>query len=1668
MENLFLRVFTVSAAVSLLLLPLLLCRERIQRRYAPRTRWWLWLALALVLLVAPWVPKPQAPVVVEAPDYTLTLPARTPKVPGAPKTQPAAPVREAPQPIAPVIGQSQTMTPAQPGSQSQLSPQPNTRPAAPEAPQTPEPQPASVSVTALLSAVWILGLALVLLGQGGWYLLARRRLLRFSTPVTGLERYAAELGLEGRVTFYRCKAVPGPMTLGVWRPAVLLPPGDVAVAALRHELYHVKRHDVAYKILLLCACALHWFNPLVWFLYRAADRDVEACCDAAVVAGRDSGYKRSYGELLLSAAGEGRNLPFTTSFGGGAEQMKARLAQLFRPGKQSRALVCAVLALAVVLGSLVACRQAGTGELADGLYCAAMMDVLGSYPVGEADAEGEDYGSIRLSLLDYDEIKGPHGKPLGEYTLPLSEDLTLCQLGGEDRSAGEKGTQQWQRAVFELLQWPVYRNIYDPNMADYLVVTVKNGEVTRLSWAWVRQDGALYTNDAYRFTLQLPESWAGNYAVEDNGQEIRFLYQENGEPLLTLHVMPQADDQEGWMLLAVNGWCVYAEIPAGEEDTPWGELREEMRERLRSNSGFAWMDVGLAPEEGYTDEHYGFYLRLPRSWVGRYVVEHGSDEYGLFWRFCQRAADGTGSGELFTIDLRNVGKDEEEEPKPDAAKGRGVLGVRDRGDYWEVYRMTSPTWTSERREGYEEMRDDVGRITPADFGFVTGTPEPQPLTENTMPTLVYYDPDRDFLLYRTVDAAYLHYGDTLKEFHAARDGAGRVLWRCDVSEDETTVYLSDVYDDGTARDERFYAWDIAARTLRSVDSIPAGVDHMTHVSGEEIYNSGSFPTADLRSNALQTANGTIVALTIRTNLGDGTLPYLCFTWKEPGEYAQSRLLTPGRIPAPRDYTDPHWGFTLHLPESLEGQYYVERAGNAWLFYDKAQFGTNSGFLMGLWAEDSETFRASGNTGTVLGEKGDVTYSLSTWPLEDMEGVPADRRAAYQTMLKDVSRLSAGSLDLSAVTRSSGYLWPLPYLDHGSDLLFGEEDNTLRIQSPEGVTVQSVSGGQVVGVTTHPVTGDMTVTIAHPDGRYSEYGHLEYVQLEVGAEVKRSEIIGLAKAEEGRCWLAYRLLTGNDWRTATSVDPWSVEYRTYDFQPVTRDSLTVAGDPVIAEALRKVLYGNATFYNVEDREYQYADALPFSDGVPVKVYRFTQLDLDGDAVPEMVLWLQRGDDIYEGSIVLHYQNGWVHGYPMSYRSLNMLDLKADGTYGWSGGASNWGWGAMDFRTGKTKNISWVEGETYYVDGQSATREGFYKAYDQREAQPDVTWDSLSDLNPGGLALPPEDIPLSDAPLDPTATMVVSAQAWYDPVEVDGQTVWDFMDDNHRERNLLTWGGRTYLPAPALCQWTGARVDWDRTAGTLTITTGVSQGTFEVDSKWNWTTDYAQLAQERLDGVTALAWPYLQVTQDGTSRNLSAPPLEHRDCLYLPMDLAAELLWRKCYCELRQPGDLRMGGTVEDQWFVFLYTQPTPEQFREADAYYDGVRTTIDRYVQAMEELAAHKPETLEDFMGKAEHIVDLANSFGGIPMPTSPVLLQDARSLFAATQSLSISPVLAPVKSIGGQWAQMAWEPLYDAVTAPWRPGGESKDVPANTYDDYQKLLTMLDAAENTLEAIKAN
>ena len=182
---------------------------------------------------------------------------------------------------------------------------------------------------------------------------------------------------------------------------------------------------------------------------------------------------------------------------------------------------------------------------------------------------------------------------------------------------------------------------------------------------------------------------------------------------------------------------------------------------------------------------------------------------------------------------------------------------------------------------------------------------------------------------------------------------------------------------------------------------------------------------------------------------------------------------------------------------------------------------------------------------------------------------------------------------------------------------------------------------------------------------------------------------------------------------------------------------MAGDPNITAVLRDVVYGNASFYDREREAYFYVDTLPESDGVPVTVRCFAELDLDGDTIPEEVLWLQRGEEDYLlGSMVLHYENGGVYGYPMGYRSLILETLKTDGTFQWNSSAFEWGWARMDFHTGKGKKVTWCENrgsqwEKYYVSGREAQVEDFEAEYQIQIAKPDVTWYSVSDVNPGGV-------------------------------------------------------------------------------------------------------------------------------------------------------------------------------------------------------------------------------------------------------------------------------------------------------------------------------------------------
>lgn len=92
----------------------------------------------------------------------------------------------------------------------------------------------------------------------------------------------------------KSEAVAVPVTLGIFRPAILLPASwrewqrDELAAVLAHEASHVARRDSFVQLLALIHRAIFWFSPLSWWLNRhLADLAEQASDEAALAGGAD-------------------------------------------------------------------------------------------------------------------------------------------------------------------------------------------------------------------------------------------------------------------------------------------------------------------------------------------------------------------------------------------------------------------------------------------------------------------------------------------------------------------------------------------------------------------------------------------------------------------------------------------------------------------------------------------------------------------------------------------------------------------------------------------------------------------------------------------------------------------------------------------------------------------------------------------------------------------------------------------------------------------------------------------------------------------------------------------------------------------------------------------------------------------------------------------------------------------------------------------------------------------------------------------------------------------------------------------------------------------------------------------------------------------------------------
>lgn len=234
-----------------------------------------------------------------------------------------------------------------------------------------------------LFLAWLFGVSL-LVGQLVLGVIRRSRLAQTASDLLPApwERARARLRaralLPERVRLYATPRSSMPMTWGIVRPVVLLPErcdwtDDERDAALLHELAHVRRGDALWLTVLSLVRALHWYNPLAWWLCAAERLAREEACDDLVLA---AGVRPStYAEQLLGIVRQPNEwrTPAAALAMARPASLALRLRSILRaeqrrdlPGVAMRAVsVAGVTLLAACIGTASPARRATTASTPD-------------------------------------------------------------------------------------------------------------------------------------------------------------------------------------------------------------------------------------------------------------------------------------------------------------------------------------------------------------------------------------------------------------------------------------------------------------------------------------------------------------------------------------------------------------------------------------------------------------------------------------------------------------------------------------------------------------------------------------------------------------------------------------------------------------------------------------------------------------------------------------------------------------------------------------------------------------------------------------------------------------------------------------------------------------------------------------------------------------------------------------------------------------------------------------------------------------------------------------------------------------------------------------------------------------------------------------------------------
>lgn len=220
----------------------------------------------------------------------------------------------------------------------------------------------------ILSYVWICGVALLLLYRVFTVLKFKKSLkLIEEEPDEKMQGVFQCMNANKKVRLKCFNGVSTPFISGIFRPVIFIPCMQLSEYELcmiiKHELTHIRKHDLIIKALSNLVNIVHFFNPIAYFLRKSVDSYCELSCDEAVAKTMDAAQCKGYGRMLLTMMKKRNDfMQSAACLSEGEKIIKKRLEIIMRGNKMGRlsAAISIVLALILVSGSIVCAGAIGS------------------------------------------------------------------------------------------------------------------------------------------------------------------------------------------------------------------------------------------------------------------------------------------------------------------------------------------------------------------------------------------------------------------------------------------------------------------------------------------------------------------------------------------------------------------------------------------------------------------------------------------------------------------------------------------------------------------------------------------------------------------------------------------------------------------------------------------------------------------------------------------------------------------------------------------------------------------------------------------------------------------------------------------------------------------------------------------------------------------------------------------------------------------------------------------------------------------------------------------------------------------------------------------------------------------------------------------------------------